>query len=433
MLDRKRSEFGTRSLWLLLGIIALLPLDSRTRLPVTSGGGDGLSVSAYDIPLLLLLVLTVGDLAQQRAPVVRPTEWPLLAKLLIATVAWGAFTALMNPSWRALELGFHAAGAWATVYAVRRLDPRQQTLVLVAVVILGVFEAILGAAQALNGELLGINFLESGSDRERIGERHAAIGSRRHRNDLAALLLLSIGAACVLQERVTRVGRHRLTIAAALLMSITVTLTLSRAALLALVPMLVILIWRPRGRRLALVIAIGLTMGVPLISDGVAARAQASARSESFDTGRSSLVEEAIEMITEHPLTGVGPGRYLMAAPPKEGGQRVIEPHNVVLHAAAESGVIGGVLVACTLAAFALWTMRRGGLAVLAALPLIPYLLLHTYPFGSTGQAISGLWVAVVLIAVRQSPLGASCESRQARRKGSIAATPASTEASLEL
>lgn len=131
-------------------------------------------------------------------------------------------------------------------------------------------------------------------------------------------------------------------------------LTFSRSAWLALSVFGLILIWKSayfdRGR-LAILLAI---IAISFIGTLFPYRQLVQARtlnttshSEEFSfIGRAWLSHEAIDMIHEHPLTGVGIGSFIIELSKRAGEGFVIEPvHNIFLLAGAELGIPGLLLV----------------------------------------------------------------------------------------
>ena len=80
-----------------------------------------------------------------------------------------------------------------------------------------------------------------------------------------------------------------------------------------------------------------------------------TSNSERFSfTGRAWLAQEAVHLIREHPLTGVGAGSFIIELSQRAGDGYVIEPvHNILLLVSAELGIAGSLLVIglCILAA----------------------------------------------------------------------------------
>lgn len=153
-------------------------------------------------------------------------------------------------------------------------------------------------------------------------------------------------------------------------------LTFSRSAWLALVASGIVLIWKANcfdRRRLALllaVVALGLTATLFPYRDLVAARTvNTTSHSEEFSfIGRAWLNGEAIKMIGEHPLTGVGIGSFIIELGRRAGEGYVVEPaHNVFLLAGAELGIPGLLLVGAFVVSFLIRLFRaRNPNAILA-------------------------------------------------------------------
>lgn len=73
-----------------------------------------------------------------------------------------------------------------------------------------------------------------------------------------------------------------------------------------------------------------------------------------FLSNRDVAWQQAAEVSLENPWTGVGPGNYGQAVTAKFGASAFTNAHNVVLHTAAETGVLG----ALSLTGLLLWLLR---------------------------------------------------------------------------
>jgi hypothetical protein len=138
-------------------------------------------------------------------------------------------------------------------------------------------------------------------------------------------------------------------------------LTFSRSAWLALIAFGAVLIWKSRyfdRKRLAFLLVIFvLSFTITLLPYYQLVQARTintTSHSEAFSLiGRAWLNGEAIKMFTEHPLTGVGIGSFIIELSRRAGEGYVIEPvHNVLLLAAAELGIPGLLLVVALLISF---------------------------------------------------------------------------------
>ncbi|RPJ21116.1 MAG: O-antigen ligase family protein, partial [Chloroflexi bacterium] len=127
-------------------------------------------------------------------------------------------------------------------------------------------------------------------------------------------------------------------------------LTFSRSAWLALTVFGIVLLWKSKyfdRNRLAVLLAVSaLSFIVTLFPyrELVQARTiNTTSHSEEFSfIGRAWLNGEAIKMIREYPLTGVGIGSFIIELARRAGAGYVVEPaHNVPLLAGAELGIPG--------------------------------------------------------------------------------------------
>lgn len=131
-------------------------------------------------------------------------------------------------------------------------------------------------------------------------------------------------------------------------------LTFSRSAWLALIVFSLVLIWKSKSfnrKRLAIMLAaMAMTFALTLFPyrELVQARTvRTTSHAEEFSLiGRAWLNGEAITMIGEYPLTGVGIGSFILELARRAGEGYVVEPaHNLLLLAGAELGIPGLLLV----------------------------------------------------------------------------------------
>jgi O-antigen ligase len=139
-------------------------------------------------------------------------------------------------------------------------------------------------------------------------------------------------------------------------------LTFSRSAWLALIIFIMVLVWKwkhfDRKRLAILLVVIGLSFVITLFPyrELVQARTiSTTSHSEEFSLiGRAWLNGEAVKMIQEYPLSGVGIGSFILELARRAGEGYVIEPaHNIFLLAGAELGIPGLLLVIALFIAFA--------------------------------------------------------------------------------
>lgn len=389
---------------LAVAVVVLLPV-SRIWVLWTAPNGDGdlnqfVSTSPLDWPLGLLVALQVASVLEDRFGLLHRhrTGWPVLAKLLVGWLAWLAVCALVHPSWRAVDLAFHVAGVWGLVRTARRSTAVERDVLLGAFALVGAAQAILGIAQSRLGELVGIGLFEFDGPLYTFGSSTAGRASLTHPYHLTALLVTCAAAAGLLAVRRDTAIRTASLIALTA-MAVAVPLTFSRAAVLAVVPMVLLWFLRPRSRAPAAVLAGGLVIGIALGFGGISAKADQTVDVDAADSGRRERLAEAWRLMEEEPFFGVGPGRYVIALQDVEHAD-LLPAHNVVGQSAAEAGVPGGLLAATTVGAFLAWLVRRSPVTIAAGISLLPFHLLDSYPHVfPVGLVITGMWLSTVAIA----------------------------------
>jgi hypothetical protein len=364
------------------------------------------SVSPADSPLALLLVLQVVRGGRVDPGTARPEPRSVALRLLTVTLMWTVLCGLINPSWRALDLAFHIAGAWALVRTFQRSTDAERILLLWALTMVGTVEGLLGIAQALRGENLGLDLLELPGELFTVGEATAAIGGFAHPYHLTAFLVVAVSAAAVLAQQLRGASRWAV-LGMLLLMGTAIPLTYSRASVFAVIPMLLAWSWRSSVRPIALFLAIGLVVGLGLGFDGIRHRAEQSTDANAVDSGRRVRLTEALSLVDQEPVFGVGPGRYVLALAETD-HEQLLPAHNVVAQAAAETGVPGGLLMLSTAIAFALWLARESPMTIGVGASLVPFHLLDSYPHVfPVGLVTTGLWLSVICCSrevARQCP-----------------------------
>jgi O-antigen ligase len=88
---------------------------------------------------------------------------------------------------------------------------------------------------------------------------------------------------------------------------------------------------------------------------------------ESLTETRFALWRDALELTSRHPGTGVGVGRFSVASPVAAADPDRRHAHQEYLEMAAETGVIGGLLLAAMIAWAVIRTGLRGGIAATLA------------------------------------------------------------------
>jgi len=401
------SDVGRLLLWLTTALLASIPLATTFILWAAPGGennpSQAVAFGPTDVVLFLLVAVCAADAIERRPDL--SGRWPQPVMLLVAAMTWFAIAFLANPSWRGVEWFLRIAGTWAVAYAVHRLSHRRQTVFLMLVVILAVGQAALGITQALTGGAVGLDAVEWNINWQRVSGRTFGRGSFTNPYHLAALLIVAVGAVIVLLHRSQGKHHRRFLQGSLFLMAVAISLTFSRTVFFALLPMVGLLLVRRRGRASALMLMVGMTVGILLGLEGHAAKAEQATDRNRIDSGRIMHLEDAALLVASEPIVGVGPGRYVIALRDFDYAFILAPPHNFVAQAAAETGVPGGLLALAALASFGLWLLRRGTLAVVTGIALVPFYLLDWFPYASpVGLVLSGIWLGVVCATINRPP-----------------------------
>jgi O-antigen ligase len=202
----------------------------------------------------------------------------------------------------------------------------------------------------------------------------------------------------------------RILVAAAAVAIVPVGFTYSRAALLGFVVGLAVLasavlVRDKRARFLPVVLALALGAAVPALiwSDGWVSRTSQAVTAKnagSLSTDRGWLIHEANGLIVDHPVFGVGPGRYVVALKDKYGTEPnrsvgIFKPvHNLPLLLTAEGGIPAGLFMTALLILAGLRALSSGRPAVALFLAYLPFTQLDHFAYSfPQGLVITALWL----------------------------------------
>ena len=192
-------------------------------------------------------------------------------------------------------------------------------------------------------------------------------GPLQYSNASAALYLQGTIAALVLATVRPGPGRVAGLIGAAILGCATLVADSRATDALLLLPVVALFLRRPADVRSGLMTFAGLLVAALLLTVTLGATAPAGVRHDrgldSVDTAlsgnRLALWHDAMTLIGEHPVSGVGPGRFQFESPTARSDRDLRWAHNGFLQQGAEQGLVGLFL---TLALF-LWVFVRLGVS----------------------------------------------------------------------
>ena len=361
-------------------------------------------VAPFDIVLLvavgwvLLRPRLLADLFRSRAVQVVAA---LYAVVFAASLAAGF-------SWLGVNLGLRlGAGLAVIAIVVRGADAhRSRQFMVGAIAVVGVLQAVLAMAQSARGVAFGIEYLDFAGRLYPFGGSRAGRGGLGHPYHLAVLLTVAQGAA-LLGLRHTRAARWPW-LAGLAVLGAGISVTYTRAGAIGQVLLVICLLLGRRDRRLMLpaaaAIVVGLAIGGVAFGDGWLARSELTMNADgtqNVSSSRSERLREAGDLISDNPVVGVGPGRYVDALHDRTRVE-YLPAHNLLAQEAAELGIVGGVAVAALLGLLGLRVLRGGAWTGAVALPMVPFLLLDAYPYVfATGLALAAIWLGLTRISLQ--------------------------------
>jgi O-antigen ligase len=240
---------------------------------------------------------------------------------------------------------------------------------------------------------------------------YAAVGFFRNYLTYAHVLLLPLGFALAAPTGWTR-------FVAVPLLGLALVFSTARGAWLAAVAMTLVLVAVSRGAAARLVVLSGVAVLAALLSPGLRQQIVPALTSSQMNVGRVGIYAANLDIVAEHPILGLGFGRYQKAARPyyarHPAADRRSHAHNNFLQIAAEAGLVGlaaFTLVFATILRFGIETVRAARDPVLratalgACLGLTGFLVggLTQYSFGDT-EVASAMWATTaVLMRLRES------------------------------
>jgi hypothetical protein len=334
----------------------------------------------------------------------------------IGWAGWGLVAVLMtlalaaHPSGRGLHNVMELYGASAIAYTLARAESGDERTAIVGTVgAVAVIETLWAVAQRINRAPLGLEKLgESRDPFYRSFGTLAPQGSMVHIYVLAGLALV---AGSLLASAAIEASRPGPWLVAAAVAIMPIGFTYSRAGALSLVllagSVALVGAWPLRGRSVAVAAALAAGALLPALiwSAGWTARAQqttGAASANALTTDRGKLVNQADALIRSDPLTGVGPGQYVIAlharSVPANDRTTLFKPvHNVPLLLTAEGGVVTGLVVVGLLLALGWRALKGGAVAIAVYLAYLPFFLLDHFAYSfPQGMVLTGLWLGAL-------------------------------------
>jgi O-antigen ligase len=330
--------------------IMLLEVEPLANIPLEF---RAVTLSLPDFALIALIVITVLRLvvedgyAERLLRTGRDLLWQGLI-FWIALVVWMAVSSLWSPfAIMTRYVTIHAAVCvlMAVILADLMRHEGVQGL-LWGLVISAVLQAVIGIAQSLNGDPLGLGALgELPRFSYDTAQFFRAAGLSQHPNYLGGYLMISLFACLLLSWQ--RPRWRGLSLALAAVIGVGLIATLSRSAILGtavgLLPLVIMLLRSLDAARRRLIIGGGIALaviGIALVL--VATRGDVVTR---FFMAREFFFDDSWREIQRSPILGTGAGALTLSID-KRGASlpNVLPVHNVFLYVWAEAGIVAMML-----------------------------------------------------------------------------------------
>ncbi len=358
-----------------------------------------LSETLSFVPYLLLIIATVVLL--RNVNIHRNPAY--LAGLLLAPIM--AITMIASGSSDGLLLTISAfCGGGVVIAAARWKEDQIARRIALPLLLTASFQAILVIAQTATDRAIGLTWFAPQAELEVIDGLLRAQGTMSHVYEPAALGLLAAGIAIAVRPRDRRL--RPVWIAGAALTGSAVGLTHSRAALLSLIlvaPFVVVAgrrgnrhTWQVGGAMLA-----GFAIAALLTSGAWAHRGDhtTSGGLDDASLGRITLAEQAIEMTMDHPIVGVGPGRYLTVLETDYGldERYPFIVHSVPMALAAENGIPAALVLSLLVGWAVIRAVRASPAGAALAVSILGFVLFDAIHYDrGLGILMFGIWLAVL-------------------------------------
>jgi hypothetical protein len=390
-----------RASLLLAGAVAvLLPLVGLPREDDRSLRADHLYLYTADVVLIALAILALPRLVSVAR---RPRDRE--AFLWVGLFAWLVLAFAAHPSARGIDLLIRALAAAALYRTVADAGAAEARVFTALLGVTAVVQAAVGVMQFTAGHPVGL---------ASVGElsypllEYAGVpmvrGTVGHEFILASLALVAAAALVAAGLGARRAAPWAIAVlGAALPLGLIYGRTIIAGVALGAASLAPRAVRDARARWLLAAFVCGAAFPAIVARDGWAG---SLARGVASDRG--PIVLEAVAIVAEQPVVGVGPGNYLAALrarPEIQLAREVQNAHDVPLLLAAEAGIPAGVLAAALIALIGIAAVRAGAPALTLYLVYLPWLILDALPYITPqGLVLTAFWLGLLRHAGAAEP-----------------------------
>jgi hypothetical protein len=382
--------------------IVLMPFPLLLAGVLSPDGLERVLLLVNDVPLLVLAAVAFPSVVPA---IRRRNAGPGLA-LALALFAAFALSFALQPSLHGVQVLGRAIGLLGLAAGIAALPPRFTRPLVVIVCAVAIGQTLLALAQIATGGPLGLTLL--GETPDPLYARGTALAPRGTMTREYSLLLLGLVAGALACGQAVVDRRKWLWSAVAAICAIPLGVTYSRDAVVGVALGAVGWLIHPIGRlrpsaiALAAFVAAG-ALGGAVEWQGWADRVDQVVVDRPGDaaTDRRALARQAVALIADHPLTGVGTGRYEVVVIGREAAGSAVgpdwTPHDVPLWVAAETGLPAAAVVTGLLVVLGLRAWRAGPAARLLFFAIIPFWIFDDLVLThDQGIVLTGIWLGMI-------------------------------------
>jgi O-antigen ligase len=400
---RSTSARRDAALFVLIALaIVLMPFPLLLAGALSSDGLERVLLLVNDVPLLILAVVTVPGVVRA---IRGRTAGPGLV-LALALLAAFALSFVFQPSLHGVQVLGRAVGLLGLVAGIVMLPPRFTRPIVVIVCAVAIGQTFLALAQIGTGGPLGLTLL--GETQDPLYARGTALAPRGTMTREYSLLLLGLVAGALACGQAMTDRRSWLWSIVAAICAIPLGVTFSRDAVAGIAFGAVGWLVHPMGRLRPAAIALVAFVAAGALAGAVEWQGWADRvdqvvvdRPGDSATDRRALARQAVALIADRPITGVGTGRYEVEVVQREGSGTAVgpdwTPHDVPLWVAAETGLPAAAVVTGLLVVLGLRAWRAGPAARLLFFAIIPFWIFDDLVLThDQGIVLTGIWLGMI-------------------------------------
>jgi O-antigen ligase len=400
--DRTAARWHSLLFVLVALAVILMPFPLLVAGALSPDGVERALLLLNDVPLLALAAVTLPALIAA----LRRRSVGAGVALAVAIVAVFTVSFAIQPSLHGVQVVGRVVGLLGLAAAIAALPPRFTLSVVVIVCAVAIGQTLLALAQLATAGPLGLTIL--GESQAPLYARGNAFAPRGTMTREYSLLLLGLVAGALAIGQAATDRRTWMWSVVAAVCAIPLGVTFSRDAVAGVALGAIGHLMHPSGRRRAAVTALAAFVAAGAFAGALAWHGWAERvdqalgdRPEDAAVDRETLARQAVALIAERPLSGVGVGRYEVAVSQRVAAGTAVgpdwTPHDIPLWVAAETGIPAAALITGLVVVVGVRAWRAGPAARLLFFAVIPFWIFDDLVLThDQGIVLSGIWLGMI-------------------------------------